>query len=91
MMDVPLGAEEHQVTWLKRRSGRQRRTGVVLGLGCPWNIDTGGGVRSVSEAGAVESRVTVTAPHVRLADLRAGKLYRHQRGTTEVISSGLNC
>lgn len=70
--------EKQQVTGLERCPRRHERTGVVLTLGGPWDRDSGGGVRDLGQARAVESRVTVSAPDVRLADLPAGKDYRRQ-------------
>lgn len=87
---VRRGTEKHQVSRLQRRPTREKRPGVVLGLRGTWDLDAGGGVGSIGQAGAVESGVAVAAPDLRLADLRAGELDCRQRHTTEMIDSGLN-
>jgi hypothetical protein len=70
MSDVGgVGAEEDEVAGLEWLAGRDGRTGVVLLLGCAWELDSGGGLGGLGEPGAVKASGLVAAPLVGGADL----------------------
>ena len=75
-----VGAEEDEVAGLERLAGRDGRAGVVLVLGGARELDAGGLVGGLDEAGAVEAAGAVAAPAVggaelgeRVADRGAGR------------------
>jgi hypothetical protein len=64
-----VGAEEDEVAGLEWLAGRDGRTGVVLLLGCAWELESGGGVGGLSETGAVKTSGLVATPLVARTDL----------------------
>jgi hypothetical protein len=74
VVDVGGGAVVDEVADLEWFAGRNRRPGFVLGLCGAGQVDAGGEVGGVGEAGAVEAAVgrSVAAPEVGDAELALG-------------------